>query len=393
MRLQRSIVFSSSSGKVRGLEGIIQSFNVIKLSGVKKIVLIAQERPAFLHAAPLVDGFRKHGLFQPHLVRVIKPEDRSDHEALAAVFGFDDALQTLDAEPSTQVGEVAALLLTFEQIFGELKPDFVIPGGHDNASLAGALAASTMNIPVVSLEAGLRSYDRTESDEINRLVIDSIAAHHCVSEHSGMYNLINEGYADDRILFVGNTAIDSLVALIEEAKKSTLSSTLALESGKYIIVLPDSSNRPETHGTRDVLGKVLDTLAATSTVILPCDTVLQKSLRETLGEIPGLRIIGMPGYIELLGLLRDSAFVLTDTDEFEAELTVMNVACLTMRTHTSRPSTVETGTNLLVGCDEQEILERASLILSRKKSRKTLIPEKWDGAAAARVAKVLEQIG
>lgn len=349
---------------------------------MKKIVLIAQDRAAFLHAAPLVSVFRKNGVFEPVLVRVLAPGGRAEHDRLAAAFGLADELRTIELEPGTQVGETASLMLAFEQLFNELEPGFVIPGGHDSASLAGALAAAKMGIPVASLDAGLRSYDRAEPDEVNRLVIDSVAALHFVSEHSGIYNLMNEGFADERILFVGNTAIDSLVTLMGEANESGVLETLSLDPKKFVTVLL----RPETSVNRDLFSKVIKSLAATSTVLLPGSRVA-----EALGGVSGLKMIDMPGYTDLLRLLKESAFVLTDSAEFEAELTVMNVPCLTLRPTTTRPSTVEIGTNVLVAPDEAEILERASVILSGKPSEKTLIPEKWDGAAAKRVAEVLER--
>jgi UDP-N-acetylglucosamine 2-epimerase (non-hydrolysing) len=354
---------------------------------VKKIVLIAQDRAAFLHVAPFVSVFRKKGVFEPVLVRALTPGSRAEHDVLASAFGLSDELRVIELEPGTPVGQTASLMLAFERLFIELEPDFVVPGGHDNASLAGALAAAKTGIPVVSLDAGLRSYDRAEPEELNRLVIDSVAALHFVSEHSGLYNLMNEGVADERILFVGNTAIDSLVALMGAANESAVLESLALAPKKFVTVLL----KPESSGNRDSLCKALESLAATSTVLLPGSASPEEAQNEALGGVPGLRMIDMPGYIDLLRLLKESAFVLTDSSEFEAELTVMNVPCLTMRQSTARPSTVELGTNVLIAPDEEDILERASVILSGKPSGKSLIPEKWDGAAATRVAEVLER--
>lgn len=360
---------------------------------MKKIVLIAQERSAFLHVAPLATVFRKNGVFEPVLVRVLADADRAEHDALCTAFGLSDAVRAIPAEAGSPVGETAALMLEFERLFGELEPDFVVPGGHDNASLAGALVAAKMAIPVVSLDAGLRSYDRAESREINRLVIDSVAALHFVSEHSGVYNLMNEGVADEQILFAGNTAIDSLVTLIAQADAAEVLSAHSLESKKFVLALLNLPFSPGNAEQRALVGKLLESLAATSTVILPGGIAPEAELREAFGDVPGLRVIDAPGYIELLQLLKSSAFVLTDSAEFEAELTVMNVPCLTMLQRTTRPSTIEIGTNVLVGNDEQEILERASIILSGKASEKTLIPEKWDGAASKRIAEVLERGG
>ena len=353
---------------------------------MKKIVLIAQERAAFLHAAPLANALRKNGVFEPVLVRVLPDEGRAEHEALATALGLSDAVRTISAKPGSPVAETASLMAEFEQIFKEIEPDFVIPGGHDNASLAGALVAAKMTIPVVSLDAGLRSYDRAESEEINRLIIDSVAVLHFVSEHSGVYNLMNEGFADERILFAGNTAIDSLVTLISQVDVADVLKAHSLEQKKFVTVLLDMPFSSETVANRELLGRLLESIATTSTVILPAG-----ELSEAFEGVPGLRVIPQLGYLELLQLLKASAFVLTDSAEFESELTVMNVPCLTMRKSTARPSTIEIGTNVLVGNDEQEILERASTILSGQPATKTLIPEKWDGAAATRVAEVLEK--
>jgi UDP-N-acetylglucosamine 2-epimerase len=358
---------------------------------VKKIVLIAQERSAFLHVAPLFNVLRKNGLLEPVLVRALRAGDNAEHDALVAAFGISGELHTVQVEAATPAGEIAELMLAFERIFDEIAPDFVVPGGDDSASLAAALVASRMVIPVFNLEAGLRSYDRTEPEEVNRLVLDSIATLLFVSEHSGVYNLINEGVADDRILFVGNTAIDSLVKLIGDANKSGVLDVLEVKPKKFVTVLLGMPLRSETGQNRDILCKVLESIAATTTVLLLYGTEPAEALHEAFGTISGLRVVGMPAYVDMLRVLKESAFVLTDTDEFEAELTVLNVPCLTLRQTTSRPSTIEVGTNVLVDWDEQEILERASVILSGKPTGKTLIPEKWDGASAKRVAEVLER--
>jgi UDP-N-acetylglucosamine 2-epimerase len=370
---------------------IIQSFNVIKLFGVKKIVLIAQERAALLHVAPLVNVLKKNSRLEPVLFRALRADESAEHDALATALGIAGELRTVPIEAVTPVGETAELMLAFERIFADLDPDFVVPGGHDSASLAAAFVAAKMAIPVVSIDAGLRSYDRTEPEEVTRLVIDAVATLLFVSEHSGVYNLINEGVADDRILFAGNTTIDSLVKLMGKANSSTVLDSLEVKPKKFATVLLDMPLRPETAQNRDLLCKVLESIAATTTVIMPCGSEPAESLHESFGSIPGLRVVGMPGYVDMLRVLKESAFVLTDTDEFVAELTVMNVPCLTLRATAARPSTIEVGTNVLLDFDEQDILERASVILSGKPTGKTLIPEKWDGASAGRIAEVLER--
>jgi UDP-N-acetylglucosamine 2-epimerase (non-hydrolysing) len=360
---------------------------------VKKIVLIAQERNGLLKVAPLFTILKRHAVVEPVPVLVVRGGEGEDNGSLARMLGLEEHLVRVPLEAGTPVGETAALMLAFEKLFDELSADLVVPGGYDNAAVAATFSASRMGIPVVSLDAGLRSYDRSDPGEINRLIIDSVAALLFVSEHSGIYNLMNEGVADERVLFAGNTSIDSLVALMGEANRSGILEALDVQPRKFATVLLDMPLRAETERNREQLCKVLESLAATTTVLLPCGTGPENGVREAFGDISGLRAVTVPGPADLLRLLKESAFVLTDSDAFESELTVMNVPCLTMLQASCRPSTIEIGTNVLVGCDEHEILERASVILSGKTAARTLIPEKWDGAAAERVAEVLEKLG
>ncbi|NTU68415.1 MAG: UDP-N-acetyl glucosamine 2-epimerase [Chlorobiaceae bacterium] len=360
---------------------------------MKKTVLVARGRFGLLKVAPLFSTLDGNGLLEPVPVLVVPEGEPGPEASVLAAFGLESRLRRIPVVAGSPVAETAGLMLAFERLFSEVAPDFVVPGGYDNAAVAAAITASRMGIPVVSLEAGLRCYDRSDPEELNRLVIDSVSALHFVSEHSGVYNLINEGFPDDRILFAGNPSIDSLLALIGDVRSSGVLDTLGVEPKQYATVLLDMPIRPETSGNRDRLCTVLESIAATTTLLMPCDTLPEGGLQEAFGSIPGIRVLPMPGTVDLLRVLKESAFVLTDTEEFEPELTVMNVPCLSLRQGTCRPSTVEVGTNVIIGFDEAEILERASVILSGKATDKALIPEKWDGASAKRIAEVLEKAG
>jgi UDP-N-acetylglucosamine 2-epimerase len=364
---------------------------------VKKIVLIAQGRAGFLQLAPLYAVLKKNAVLDPVFVRTVRKGEEHLLNDLSGAFGIAGPDYTAVIRPGSPVGETAALMVELENILAAASPVLVVPGGCDNAALAAALVSAKLGIPVASIDAGLRSYDRTESDEINRMVIDSIAMLHFVSEHSGIYNLMNEGMPDEKIIFTGNTAIDSLVELIGRANASGVLNELDIEPKKFVTVLLREPFHPATKDALELMIRVLSTIAATTTVLFPCCTGMESMMKKhklhhAFSDIPGLRIIEPPGYIEMLRLLKESAFVLTDTDEYQAELTVMNVPCLSMRDSTARPSTIEVGTNVLVGFDEQAILEQVSLILSGKPRSKTLIPEKWDGASSGRIAAVLERI-
>ncbi|NTV02772.1 MAG: UDP-N-acetyl glucosamine 2-epimerase [Chlorobiaceae bacterium] len=358
---------------------------------MKKTVLVARGRFGFLKIAPLFSALEGNGLLEPVPALVVPEGEPGPEPSLLAAFGLEDRLRRIPVAAGTPVGESAGLMLAFESLFAEVAPDFVVPGGYDNAALAAAITASRMGIPVVSLEAGLRSYDRSEPEELNRLIIDAVAALHFVSEHSGVYNLINEGFADDRILFAGNPSIDSLVALIGDANRSEVLASLGLEPKKFATVMLGMPLQPGAAGNHDLLCRVLGSIAATTTVLLPFGVLPDGGVHEAFGSIPGIRVIPMPDTVDLLRVLKESAFVLTDSEEFESELTVMSVPCLSLRQGTCRPSTVEVGTNAIIGFDEDDLLERASVILSGKPTGKTLIPEKWDGASAKRIAEVLER--
>ena len=364
---------------------------------MKNIALISQERAGILQLAPLCAVLKKNGVLEPQLVIPVRKGGGLQKEDLPAAFGIEDAVRTFPVKPASPVEDFAFLMLDIGKILAETSPVFVVPGGYGTAALAAALAAIRLGIPVVSIDAGLRSYDRSEPEEVNRIVIDSVAALHFVSEHSGVYNLMNEGVPDEQILFAGNTAIDSLVELIGRSSASGILQSLKVEPKKYVTVL---LGLPVQNGTRtqlDLISRVLDSIAVTAAVLFMYPSGMKQALKHSelqraFGSIRGVRMVEMPGYTDMLGILKESALVLTDREEFQAELTVMNVPCLTMRQSGARPSTIEVGTNVLVGFDEQTILEQASVILSGKPRSRTLIPEKWDGASSGRIAAVLEKI-
>lgn len=356
---------------------------------MKRLVLVASGRPSFLTIAPVFAALKGNPSIDAVPLLAVRAGDLASLEPIASAFGMQGALRTVELTATSPIGETAELMLALERIFNELQPDFVVPGGHGNAAVAAAIAASRMGLPVVSIDAGLRSCDRSEPDEINRLVIDAAASLHFVSEHSGAYNLINEGYADEQINFVGNTVIDSLVAVIGESNRSEVLTSLGLSPKSYVTVILGMQSGPGDMDARSILCRVLESLAASTTVLLLCPETEAVDRQDAFSGIPGLEVAALPGYVDLLRVLKESIFVLTDTDEYESELTVMNVPCLSMRQTTARPSTVEVGTNVLVGFDEGEILEHAGAILSGAPAGKTLIPEKWDGTSSKRIVDVL----
>ncbi len=292
--------------------------------------------------------------------------------------------------------QTAKIMVEFEKVLQKEVPDMVIVVGDVNSTLACSIVAAKMLVPVAHIEAGLRSGDRTMPEEINRIVTDSISDLLFVSEPSGIYNLMKEGVPDEKIFFVGNIMIDSLVSHIETANASKILEQLGLSPKSYTLV---TLHRPSNVDEKDSLEKILrifETIATKSKIVFPIHPRTHKMLQtfgllEKAQAISGLQLIEPQGYIEFLKLMKEAALVITDSGGVQEETTVLGVPCLTMRENTERPITIEVGTNLLVGTDEKEVCEAALRTLSGK-AKKGKIPEKWDGRTAERIVKHLDEI-
>jgi UDP-N-acetylglucosamine 2-epimerase (non-hydrolysing) len=267
--------------------------------------------------------------------------------------------------------------------------------GDVNSTMAAALAAVKMHIPVAHVEAGLRSSDRSMPEEINRIVTDSIADMLFVSEPSGMTNLRREGRPDEGMHLVGNVMIDTLLRLLPKAAKSAVLEDHGLRPGEYGVVTlhrPGNVDRPET------LGPILDVLIETSRdlpLAFPIhprtmQRIERFGLTENLRRAPGILQLPPQGYLDFLALTSQSRVIVTDSGGLQEESTVLGIPCLTMRPNTERPITVEEGTSTLVGNDPVWLRSclRAVLDGSYKQGR---CPTLWDGQAAPRIAKILAQ--
>ncbi|NMW22369.1 MAG: UDP-N-acetyl glucosamine 2-epimerase [Chlorobiaceae bacterium] len=371
---------------------------------MKKLLLIAGTRPGTHLLAPLYDALKKNRAYQPVAILTVPEGIEPISSDLAACFGLGDAAGSIVMSllPGSPVEQLAEVMTGMEKILVTEKPDLVMVCGSDNVALGAALTAAKLGLPVAAVDAGLRSYERADSEEINRIAIDAMAEYHFVSEHSGEYNLINEGVADEKVFFVGNLAIDSLVKVMEQANQLPVSRAHGFRPKSYALVLLN----PEGHFSRkeplEMMLRLLKEVSSKTAVLIPqfdsIDTLLkQHGLDAAFSEIENVKIISEPlAHAGLLLLLRDSVMLLTDIEELQSEATVMNVPCLTMMESASRPVTIEIGTNVLVGLDEEDIISRVHDILHpgkhKHESNRTKIPEKWDGAAAARIVTVLDRI-
>jgi len=285
--------------------------------------------------------------------------------------------------------QTAEVMKRFEPILLEQRPDVVLVVGDVNSTLACALTAVKISVPVAHVEAGLRSFDRTMPEEINRLLTDQISRWLFVSERSGIVNLRNEGIAEDRIFFVGNVMIDTLLACRDRCEQSTILDELQISDHGYAVL---TLHRPANVDHEDVLQglvEAIERLQRDIPVVFSVHPRTRKALNGQLnGLMPNLRITEPLGYLDFMKLLSHARLVLTDSGGIQEETTVLGVPCLTIRDNTERPVTIEQGTNILVGLDADKVIA-AGLQALQEPPRRGRIPELWDGRAASRVVNIL----
>jgi UDP-N-acetylglucosamine 2-epimerase (non-hydrolysing) len=301
----------------------------------------------------------------------------------------------LGAGSGTHGAQTARVLAAFEEhLLGAEDPSCgAVVVGDVNSTMACALAAVKLGIPVAHVEAGLRSFDRTMPEEINRIVTDAIADVLFVSEPSGAENLTHEGIPVGRIHYVGNVMIDSLVSSLAAARDLDMPQRLGLSGAPYAYV---TLHRPANVdvGTRlEALVDFLRTAAHRLPIVLPVHPRTRRRLKElqlleVLASAPGVRLLDPLGYRESLGLMASSRVVITDSGGVQEEATYLEVPCLTLRSNTERPVTVTHGTNSIVGTDLAVALDLITAALAGRHKKGRPIPG-WDGQAARRIVSVL----
>ena len=361
---------------------------------MKKLLLIGGGRPGNLLLAPLYDALKKNKAYLPVALFVATEGGEPISGDIAECFGLGEAGGSLviSLPQGSPVEQLATVMTGIEKVLVSEKPDLVMVCGSDNVALGTALTAAKLGVAVAAVDAGLRSYERSDAEEINRIAIDAMAEYHFVSEHSGEYNLINEGVADEKVFFAGNLSIDSLVKLMELANQLPVSRAHGFRPKSYALVILNPEGNFSRKEPLEMILRLLKEIACKTTVLIP----KFNGMDAAFSDIENVKIVESLSHAGLLMLLRDSLMLLTDTEELQPEATVMNVPCLTMMESASRPVTIEIGTNVLVGLDEEDIISRVNDILQpgkhKHESSRSKIPEKWDGAAAARIVAVLDRI-
>jgi UDP-N-acetylglucosamine 2-epimerase (non-hydrolysing) len=358
-----------------------------------KILNIVGARPNLPKIAPLIREMQRHPEIEPILVHTGQHYD----EELSDIFFRQMDIPTphfnLEVGSGSHAFQTAEVLKRIEPLLIDRKPDLVLVVGDVNSTIAASLAAVKLGIQVAHVEAGLRSFDRSMPEEINRILTDALADYLFVTEEDAIEHLLREGRPREAIHFVGNVMIDSLQHFLPLAQQSTIGDELDLKDGAFwrrfaVLTLHRPSNVDSSETLTHLLGAI-DSVAKEVPVIFPVHP--RTKLRLTRAGISlhaNLRVIPPVGYRDFLCLLSNATLVLTDSGGIQEETTALDVPCLTLRENTERPITISQGTNMLVGTDPAKIVVIAREILAGK--RKTgRIPQLWDGHTAERIVNVL----
>jgi UDP-N-acetylglucosamine 2-epimerase (non-hydrolysing) len=295
----------------------------------------------------------------------------------------------LEVAAGSTIEQTAAMMKGLETAFVKDRPDLVLVVGDVNSTLAAALVAPKLGIPLAHVEAGLRSFDRGMPEELNRLMTDVVSDYLFASEPAGLENLKREGVCANKIFFVGNVMIDTLLRFSERARQSDILERLSLCPKEYALVTLHRPSNVDDPERLSALTSMLEQLAGYLPVVFPVHPRTKQKLEKTGVDLEGLQLISPLGYLDFVKLMGQARLVLTDSGGIQEETTILQTPCLTLRDNTERPVTIDQGTNRLAGTDPPAILDMALDILYRPPGLGQ-IPELWDGKASARIADILE---
>ncbi len=360
-----------------------------------KVINVVGARPNFMKIAPIQREMSKYSNIKPVLVHTGQHYDKRMSKLFFNDLQLPEPDIYLGVGSGTHAEQTAKIMTHFEKILNEEKPDLVLVVGDVNSTAACSMVAAKMNTKIAHVEAGLRSFDRTMPEEINRLVTDVLSDLLFVTEKSGLENLKREGIADHKVHFVGHVMIDSLIYFKPKADQSAILDELNLTPGEYGVI---TLHRPSNVDNKQNFEKLLNAFAQIEQrlpLIFPIHPRSQKmidqfGLREEVEKMSNLRLLDPLGYLDFMKLLHNARLVLTDSGGIQEETTFLGIPCITMRENTERPIKVEIGTNVLVGTDTQRIVLEAEKILDGN-AKKGQIPELWDGHAAERIVKIINE--
>ena len=354
------------------------------------ILHVVGARPNFMKAAPVVAALARRDAVRQTLVHTGQHYDANMSEIFFRQLGLPEPDVNLEVGSDSHARQTAEIMVRFERVVLTQRPDWVLVYGDVNSTVATALVCSKLLIPVAHVEAGLRSFDRTMPEEINRLLTDQIADLLFTPSADGNENLLREGVADEKIQLVGNVMIDTLVRLLPKARARWPALCSQYDLERYGVV---TLHRPSNVDNVAMLRSVLTTLNEISrklSLIFPVHPrTRQRNAENNLRDLTThLHLIDPVGYLDFLALQQKATLVITDSGGVQEETTYLGVPCLTVRKNTERPITVTLGTNRLVGQDMDRLRVEVNQILNGD-SRPGEIPPLWDGRAGERIADFL----
>lgn len=361
-----------------------------------KVVNVVGARPNLMKIAPIMEAYKNYPHMRPLLVHTGQHYDAAMSDLFFRELGLPEPDINLGVGSASHAAQTAHIMLAFEPVLLKERPDVVVVVGDVNSTIACGLVAVKLGIPLVHVEAGLRSFDRTMPEEINRILTDAISDALFCTEKSGVDNLLREGIPPNRIHFVGNVMIDTLLRHRERAQQSDTLQRFGLSPRQYAVLTLHRPANVDDAATFTVLLGVLEKISADMPIIFPVHprtrhAMEQHGLGQRVAAAKGLILSDPLGYLDFLNLMSNARLVLTDSGGIQEECTILRVPCITLRENTERPVTVECGANIVAGRNPDRILAAYREAL-------TIVPESirpppfWDGRAAHRIVATLHRL-
>lgn len=371
------------------------------MDNIYTICFVAGARPNFMKIAPIINSFQlkinqpiyNRSTFKKLLVHTGQHYDKNMSEIFFCDLLISEPDFFLNIGPGSHAVQTAKIMIEFEKVLLKSQPDIVIVVGDVNSTIACSLTAKKLHIPIAHVESGLRSFDMSMPEEINRRLTDVLSDILFVTEQSGLSNLMSEGIPKNKIHFVGNVMIDTLLTTLKRIKKESFTPTRELyefiKSNKTYAVL--TLHRPSNVDDEEVLARIISALQQISLkipIVFPIHPRTRAKLSKSILDRGNIKLINPVGFLDMLYAVKGSNMVLTDSGGLQEETTVLGIPCITIRENTERPSTIDIGTNYLVGTDPDIIILTAEKIL-KGHGKVGKVPPLWDGQTADRIVNVI----
>jgi UDP-N-acetylglucosamine 2-epimerase (non-hydrolysing) len=355
------------------------------------VLAVVGARPNFVKIAPILAELAKHPYVSTTLVHTGQHYDAQMSDAFFANLEIPRPDVNLNVQVAGAIGQIAGIMTRLEPVMENVQPDVVVVVGDVNSTLAGALTAVKVGRPLAHVEAGLRSFDRTMPEEVNRVLTDAISDLLFTTEPVANENLIREGVAADKIHFVGNVMIDTLFRYRERASASDILERLRLKPRDYVALTLHRPSNVDDEGTLGILLNAIARIQEEATVVFPVHPRTRRRLEglaAVLPPMPRLLLADPLPYLDFLQLMANARCVLTDSGGIQEETTALGIPCLTLRPGTERPITVTQGTNRIVG-SESDVIYSSWRMIAEGRWPHGELPELWDGKAAGRIVRIL----